>query len=89
MSDTKHPTPPAAPQRPVVQPKAAAVPPKTDQEIAELASAGLLFRSLEENLLARDQALARIAAQAEANAEAEQASIEAARKTVMDRAGKD
>jgi len=94
MSDTRQPTPQpqrpvVPPQRPVVQPKAEAVPPKTDEEIAELATRGLLFRSIEENTMARDQAYARMAAQVEANAEAEAASIEAARKTVMDRAGKD
>jgi len=44
--------------------------PITDEEIAALASRGLLFPTMAENVHAHEQALARLAGKAEADAEA-------------------
>ena len=86
MSDTD----PAVPAEQVVPAQTDPVPadaPMTDEEIATLASQGKLFRSITENTYARDQALERIAADAEARAEAVAARVQAAIDAVKGRGG--
>jgi peptidoglycan hydrolase CwlO-like protein len=56
--------------------------PLTDAEIASLAQRGLLFDNIEENTRARDEALARMAADAEANVDGLAARMDAARDHV-------